>query len=111
VGRKGDNGRKLQIPSSKLQRSSNIEAPKACCCCALGHRQVVVFEVWDFFGIWSLVLGVFFIPLPAGRLLSRTSRSRVRCRCERWGGLRAEFSGRQRSILRKRVREFLSRGR
>jgi hypothetical protein len=52
-----------------------------------------------------------FSPLPAGRLLSRTSRSRMRGRRERWAGLRAEFSGRQRSVLRKRVREFLSRGR
>ncbi len=53
----------------------------------------------------------FLSRLPAGRLLSRTSRSRLRCRRERWGGLRAEYSGRQTSGLRKRVREFLSPGR
>ena len=49
--------------------------------------------------------------LPAGRLLSRSSHSRLRCQRERWGGPRAEYCGRQTNVLRRRVREFLSRGR
>src|SRR2546423_2808472 len=45
---------KLQAPSSKLQRSSKFQAPKArvaisICCLVLG--------AWCFFGAWSLVLG------------------------------------------------------
>src|SRR5204863_5160333 len=46
--------RKLQIPSSKHQRSSKFQAPNV--------AATLVFDVWCFSGAWSLVLGAFHDP-------------------------------------------------
>jgi hypothetical protein len=43
-------GPKHQTPSSKLQRSSKLQARRAGRALELG--------TWDFFGVWSLVFGV-----------------------------------------------------
>jgi len=42
-------GKKLQIPSSNIQRSSKLQ---------IGVRKLV-FDVWNFSGAWMLVLGTF----------------------------------------------------
>jgi hypothetical protein len=44
---------KLQIPSAKLQRNFNHQAP------SLVLAAVLVFEIWSFSGAWMLVLGAF----------------------------------------------------
>src|SRR5216117_3075803 len=44
-----------QTPSSKLQRSSNLQARSAGRGLELG--------TWDFFGVWSLVFGVSILDL------------------------------------------------
>src|SRR2546423_3979663 len=46
--------RKLQAPSSKLQRNFKFQAPKVRLATCIG---CLVLGVWCFFGAWSLVLG------------------------------------------------------
>jgi hypothetical protein len=45
---------KLQIPTSKLQRSFKLQCPKACTACSL-----LEFSDWNFIGAWMLELGAF----------------------------------------------------
>jgi len=51
--------KKLQIPSSKLQRSTKLQAQKPTC--ASFARLLFLgfgFELWNLSGAWGLVLGV-----------------------------------------------------
>jgi len=70
------NGMKFQAPTSKLQRSSNLQAPEE-----VGdtHRSYIFsnfyqptsgleFGAWTFSGTWSLELGAFQCSHPCRRL-------------------------------------------
>jgi DNA-binding beta-propeller fold protein YncE len=47
------NLKKLQVPSTKLQRNTKFQAP------GWGSSSYLKFDAWSFFGAWCLVLGVF----------------------------------------------------
>src|SRR5438034_34412 len=51
---------KLQIPISKLQRSTKLQAQKPTCApfAPASVTGVWCFEIWNFSGAWGLVLGV-----------------------------------------------------
>src|SRR5262245_23328185 len=53
-------GQKLQIPNSKLQRSTKLESQKPTCSpfAPASVLEVWCFELWNFSGAWALLLGV-----------------------------------------------------
>src|SRR5438105_4981722 len=56
-----DHGLKLQIPSTKLQKSSKHQAPKKLLPPIRKLRATVpsMFDIWCFSGAWSLEFGAF----------------------------------------------------
>jgi len=52
--------KKLQIPNSKRQRSSKLQAQKPTCApfVPVSVLEVLCFEIWNFSGACGLVLGV-----------------------------------------------------
>src|SRR5258706_3129994 len=60
---RADRSKKLQIPNSKLQINIKLQTPKPP---SFTFLALLEFEVWDFFGVWSLEFGAFIYGYHVG---------------------------------------------
>src|SRR5437867_10339385 len=71
---------KLQIPISKLQRSTKLQAQKPTCApfAPASVFGVWCFEIWNFSGAWGLVLGVSLSGGPKTEMRSQDDPAKPR---------------------------------
>jgi hypothetical protein len=89
-------GPKHQTPSSKLQRSSKLQAQKATCApiATVSVFGGLVFESWNFSGVWGLVLGVSLSGRSNSAMRSQSPYQRHQRQLPIWSCYRSPISAR-----------------